>query len=84
MAAPLAEELERLLNPLPRAQEDPEDDPEDGEDKESAAIGRGWWRKCIYFTPLPRSGDRKGAALAEWAVCEGKSWTRGFLATRGP
>ncbi|XP_066492179.1 protein AATF [Tiliqua scincoides] len=29
MAAPLAEELELLLNPLPRAQEDPEDDPED-------------------------------------------------------
>lgn len=29
MAAPLSEELERLLNPLPRAQGDPEDDPED-------------------------------------------------------
>ncbi|XP_020642599.3 protein AATF isoform X3 [Pogona vitticeps] len=29
MAAPLAEELERLLNPLPRIQQDPEDDPED-------------------------------------------------------
>ncbi|XP_034290503.1 protein AATF [Pantherophis guttatus] len=29
MAAPLAAELERLLNPLPRAQPDPEDDPEE-------------------------------------------------------
>ncbi|XP_058020147.1 protein AATF [Ahaetulla prasina] len=29
MAAPLAAELERLLNPLPRAQVDPEDDPEE-------------------------------------------------------
>ncbi|XP_070591432.1 protein AATF [Erythrolamprus reginae] len=29
MAAPLAAELERLLNPLPRAQADPEDDPEE-------------------------------------------------------
>ncbi|KAM6466398.1 protein AATF [Liasis olivaceus] len=29
MAAPLAAELERLLNPLPRVQPDPEDDPEE-------------------------------------------------------
>uniref|UniRef100_H9G6A3 Apoptosis antagonizing transcription factor n=1 Tax=Anolis carolinensis TaxID=28377 RepID=H9G6A3_ANOCA len=29
MAAPLAEELERLLNPLPGASQDPEDDPQD-------------------------------------------------------
>ncbi|XP_060613007.2 protein AATF [Anolis sagrei] len=29
MAAPLAEELERLLNPLPRPSQDPEDDPQD-------------------------------------------------------
>ncbi|XP_054856948.1 protein AATF [Eublepharis macularius] len=29
MAAPIAEELERLLNPLPAAPVDPEDDPED-------------------------------------------------------
>ncbi|XP_063002613.1 protein AATF [Elgaria multicarinata webbii] len=29
MAAPIAEELERLLNPLPSAPQDPEDDPEE-------------------------------------------------------
>ncbi|KAJ6657900.1 hypothetical protein lerEdw1_001820, partial [Lerista edwardsae] len=81
MAAPLAEELECLLNPLPRSQEDPEDDPEDataakvvdrydegGLDDDILAVGH--IRKSVSASILDADKRYCGKATSRKALAE--------------
>ncbi|XP_053223469.1 protein AATF isoform X2 [Podarcis raffonei] len=80
MAAPLAEELERLLNPLPRALHDPEDDPEDAtaarvvdkfdEGDEDDVLALGHIRKGVSSHLLDADKRYRGKAVSRKALEE--------------
>ncbi|XP_034995120.2 protein AATF [Zootoca vivipara] len=80
MAAPLAEELERLLNPLPRALHDPEDDPEDAtaarvvdkfdEGDEDDVLALGHIRKGVSSHLLDADKRYHGKAISRKALEE--------------
>ncbi|XP_028563193.2 protein AATF isoform X1 [Podarcis muralis] len=80
MAAPLAEELERLLNPLPRALHDPEDDPEDAtaarvvdkfdEGDEDDVLALGQIRKGVSSHLLDADKRYRGKAVSRKALEE--------------
>lgn len=77
MAAPLAQQLEDLLNPRPDLR-DPEDDAEEGErgsEKGSVRPGPGRSRGLLGGPPVGARTWRRGAsAAAAAAVGDGASW----------